>query len=111
MKLYPRWDNLLLMRLDKTSMSTREAKKVEDKANQLQRELHYDLIAFTQTQIMYTIKRLLAADLKHIYSGAECGSGADDGDVAENPFWPHFESVSHPTKGGLHMAPFLLYGW
>ena len=67
-QLRHRWNELLMARLEeKSSMKGKEIEKLEQKMKRMQRELHYDLIDFTQTQILYTIKRLLAADLKIIY--------------------------------------------
>jgi len=60
---------------------------------------------------LYTLKRLLAADLKHLYIGAEGLLDADDRGSDLNPFWPQYPPVPHATKGGLQMADFLVYAW
>ena len=110
-QLRHRWDELLMMRLNKSRMSTKETQKLEEKTNRLQKDLHYDLIAFTQTQIPYTIKRLLTADMKNMYIGAEYQVDEEDRVSSVNPFWPGYEPVTHPSKGGLQMADFLTYSW
>ena len=106
-----RWNELLMMRIDKGVKSSKEAQKLEDKATRLQKDLHYDLISFTQSQILYTIKRLLAADLKNLYVGAEYQVDEEDRTSTINPIWPQFQPTPHPTKGGLQMSEFLVYAW
>jgi hypothetical protein len=119
-KLRHRWNELLMLRLlEDPGRKPKDKEALEKRLKRMQRDLHYDLIAFTQTQVLYSIKRLLAADLKVIYRGVE----EDDANVEEgkeekkptvnevNPFWPEFVAVVHPRKGGLQMADFLVYGW
>lgn len=109
-----RWNDLLMVRLDPNRpLKEKDIQKLEQKMKRMQRELHYDLIAFTQTQILYTIKRLLAADLKVIYQGHDPEAETRNEEIRNdiNPFWPEFRSVVHPRKGGLQMADFLVYGW
>ncbi len=142
-----RWNQLLMLRLDQPQnpvikMKEKDIQQLERKIHKMQRELyilssfyncnlitkfylmwfyfhrHYDLIDFTQTQILYTIKRLLAADMKIIYRGhveeEDDYSSADPvetKDVDINPFWPEFKAAPHPRKGGMQMADFLVYGW
>lgn len=100
-----------MLRLDKTKLSVKDSAKLERRANRLQKELHYDLMTFTQTPILYSIKRLLAADLKTLYVTADYSTSLDDGTTEDNPFWPEFKPATHPRKGGLQMAEFLVYGW
>lgn len=109
-----RWNDLLMLRLDPNRpLKEKDVQKLEQKMKRMQRDLHYDLIAFTQTQILYTIKRLLAADLKVIYRGHALESETPNEEMPNeiNPFWPEFQAVAHPRKGGLQMADFLVYGW
>ena len=109
-----RWNDLLMLRLDPNRpLKEKDVQKLEQKMKRMQRDLHYDLIAFTQTQILYTVKRLLAADLKVIYRGHTLESENPNEEMRNeiNPFWPEFQTVAHPRKGGLQMADFLVYGW
>ena len=107
-----RWNELLMLRLDNTKVSVKDSAKVERRANRLQKELHYDLISFTQTQILYTMKRLLAADLKTLYVGTDHHlHDQDDAVSQDNPFWSEFQAVAHERKGGFQVAEFLVYGW
>lgn len=110
-KLRYRWNELLSLRLDdeKKPMKEKELKEMERKIKRQQRDLQYDLIDFTQTQVLYTIKRLLAADLKVIYHGESVM--ADNTIEGLNPFWPDYQPSIHTRKGGLQMADFLVYGW
>lgn len=109
-----RWNDLLMLRLDPNRpLREKDVQKLEQKMKRMQKDLHYDLIAFTQTQTLYTIKRLLAADLKIIYRGCalEDAGIPDEKNPSEiNPFWPEFLAVTHPRKGGIQMADFLVYG-
>ena len=119
-KLRHRWNELLMLRLlEDPGRKPKDKEALEKRLKRMQRDLHYDLIAFTQTQVLYSIKRLLAADLKVIYRGVEEDDVADvEGGEEQkptvnevNPFWPEFVAVAHPRKGGLQMADFLVYGW
>lgn len=71
-------------------------------------ELWHDLAAFMNTDVVYTLKRLLPADLKTMYVRG-------DGDALHcdpNPFAPagDFASVPNETKGGVHVTETICYG-
>ena len=100
-----------MLRLDKTKVSVKDSAKLERRADRLQKELHRDLMAFTQTPVLYSIKRLLAADLKTLYVTSEYSTSQDDGLTEDNPFWPEFKPAAHSRKGGLQVAEFLVYNW
>lgn len=110
-KLRHRWNELLSLRLDEETKpkKEKELKEFERKIKHKQRDLQYDLVQFTQAQVLYTIKRLLAADLKVIYHGETVT--VDNPIEGVNPFWPEYQPVIHQRKGGFQMADFLVYGW
>jgi len=100
-----------MLRLDNTKLSVKDSAKLEKRADRLQKELHRDLMTFTQTPVLYAIKRLLAADLKKLYVASDYSTSLDDGITEGNPFWPEFQPAAHPRKGGLQVAEFLVYSW
>lgn len=67
------------------------------------------MVQFMNTEIGYTIKRLLAADQKVMYVGP---SGEEISFTGPNPFsdsnWKVYEDDKY---GGLRLSPYLTYDW
>lgn len=64
------WNNLLANKLEsmeKSVESELSAKTREEESKQLENELWSNLAAFMNSEVLYTIKRLLPADLKVIF--------------------------------------------
>lgn len=59
------------------------------------------------TNIPYTIKRLLPADLKTIY----VGSRNNDVIIEPNPFQSDFKSTPNVAKGGIYVTETITYNW
>lgn len=59
-----------------------------------------------QAEILYSYKRLLAVDLKLIYSKCETTPPA-----GVNPFLADFDMVADTTVGGIKLTPYLTYDW
>lgn len=74
-------------------------KKEFDKEGQLTRKL----VAFLQEEAFYTVRRLLAADVKELYIGPR-SSNTEYCSIPELK-----EAKPHPTKGGLHVTEYLTY--
>lgn len=67
------------------------------------------MIQFMNTEIVYTIKRLLAADQKVMYVGP---SGEEVSFTGPNPFNDDNWKVCEDDKyGGLRLSPYLTYDW
>ncbi|XP_054287250.1 probable ATP-dependent RNA helicase DHX34 [Macrosteles quadrilineatus] len=86
------WDNLLNMRF-----------KDED-CGSLEKELTEDLVHLMNSQVVYSMRRLLAADLKQLFVGV--GHNTASG---SNPLSPGEEVTNHPKLGGVVLTPYLTY--
>jgi hypothetical protein len=77
--------------------------------NQLEHSLTRDLVQFmsSATHLAYSIRRLLAADLKTMYRR----TGAESGVPGSNPFVAEFPMVVEETLGGVRVTPYLVYDW
>ncbi|KAI5696511.1 hypothetical protein M8J75_013854 [Diaphorina citri] len=92
------WSRLLAYQLNKESTAD---------VNQLEHSLTRDLVQFmsSATHLAYSIRRLLAADLKTMYRR----TGAESGVPGSNPFVAEFPMVVEETLGGVRVTPYLVY--
>lgn len=60
------------------------------------------------TEVCYTIKRLLPADLKNTFVGT--GEDMTFPDVDPNPFDKEFKCYPHDKKGGIWLTEHLVFG-
>nr|CAD7574761.1 unnamed protein product [Timema californicum] len=105
-KLRNKWEELLNLRLEAVQPAVRDETKSASSAFRLERELSSDLPRFMHTEIVYTLKRLMAADLKRLHVGPDAGEFAP---LCPNPFHPSWESCPHPVKGGVQVTSYLTY--
>ncbi|PSN45175.1 putative ATP-dependent RNA helicase DHX34 [Blattella germanica] len=98
-----KWERLLNLRLEGTTPSITNQEKSSAEAKKLEQELSSELPQFMHTEIVYTLRRLLYADLKTMYVGPEENSEPvipnpvrtlvreDEGDDEEEEGWhcPH----------------------
>jgi hypothetical protein len=76
-------------------------------AAKLEKEVCTELLSFMQTEVVYALQRLLAADIKILY----VGEGNNALSVEPNPLQPNFPGSPHPTKGGIRLTPNITYNW
>jgi len=82
---------------------------LEKSNRRAEHNLSEDMIQFMNTEIVYTIKRLLAADQKVMYVGP---SGEEVSFTGPNPFNDDNWKVCEDDKyGGLRLSPYLTYDW
>ncbi|KAF4533012.1 hypothetical protein B566_EDAN000703 [Ephemera danica] len=97
-KLRDKWEQLIALKLQDTLLE--EGQQDEAMAGtgaaKLEREVCRDLLAFMQTEVVYALQRLLAADIKTLY----VGEGYNVISVEPNPLQPNYPCSPHPTKGG-----------
>lgn len=77
----------------------------------LEQDLWQNLANFMNTEVFYTIKRLLPADLKTLYTGIEDETSNIIMPPNPNPFASDFESVQNCTKGGFYVTENITLGW
>ncbi|XP_014259416.1 probable ATP-dependent RNA helicase DHX34 [Cimex lectularius] len=70
----------------------------------LRDDLTNDILKIMRVKIRYAVKRILPADLKHIFVGT--GHNVYNGD---NPFHPTYEMKPNSEVGGTKVAPYLTY--
>ena len=98
-KLREYWDQLLNMKLSDEEHSLENQKVIEKK-------LSTGLIDFVHNDTVFSIRRLLPADIKDLYIGPEhCISRLE----TENPL-SDFTPVQHDIKGGTRLTPNITYG-
>lgn len=92
--------------------------KNEETTERMENELWLQLANFMNTEVYYTIKRLLPADLKGLYCGAPSEGNNDDSDFnverllsQNNPFSEDFECQSNPVKGGIMVTENVTINW
>lgn len=105
-KIRERWDLLLKKQLSDAHVG--EEVEAEERLHKMEYELNSDLIDFMNTNVPYTIKRLLAADLNRIY----VGRGENDRiyNLEEsNPFEENFKCVLNDVKGGVRVNGYVTY--
>ncbi|XP_055611931.1 probable ATP-dependent RNA helicase DHX34 isoform X2 [Uranotaenia lowii] len=109
-KLRRLWNTMLAEKLKVLTQAADEEltkEKREKSIEQMNRELWHDLAQFMNTEVLYTIKRLLPADIKTLYKG-----NTDDNilPLDPNPFAEEFLCVKNEVKGGVHVTENILYG-
>lgn len=81
---------------------------LEKSNRKAERKLANDMVQFMNTEIGYTVKRLLAADQKVMYTGP---SGEDVTFSGPNPFSDEWCVCEDDKYGGLRLSPYLTYDW
>uniref|UniRef100_A0A182Q8L6 RNA helicase n=1 Tax=Anopheles farauti TaxID=69004 RepID=A0A182Q8L6_9DIPT len=120
-KLRRLWNRLLAEKLKALTVTADgELTKMERNVSieQMNRELWSNLAQFMNTEVCYTIKKLLPADLKSLYKGPQTSGEDEDGDEDEqrmelpdpNPFAEDFQPVHNEAKGGVHLTENITYG-
>ncbi|XP_045216497.2 probable ATP-dependent RNA helicase DHX34 [Mercenaria mercenaria] len=99
------WQNLLKLRLEDTFLSMESERRISQRARKLERMLASKLTEFLSSDVRYTLRRVLAAEMKNVYIRAD-RSGEEIKDV----FHTSTESKPHPTKGGLIINEYLTHG-
>ncbi|CAF4825543.1 unnamed protein product [Pieris macdunnoughi] len=102
-KLRQRWDALINRRLldanpNKSVESELEKNKPKLSYDEIQYELSKDFSSYLNSDVCYTIKRLLPADLKALYNCEE------QPNVDPNPFDLEFKCRPHDKKGGVYIT-------
>lgn len=104
-KIRQKWDFLLTKQLQDRKPGDETTNDDDDDTTDIEYELNADLIEFMHTTVPYTIKRLLAADLKMIY----VGQGENDRIISPNPFHEDFDVILNTNKGGIRLTSNITY--
>ncbi|XP_053681351.1 probable ATP-dependent RNA helicase DHX34 [Anopheles nili] len=115
-KLRRLWNRLLTEKLKSLTVTVDgELTKPERNVSieQMNQELWSSLAQFMNTELCYTIKKLLPADLKSLYKGPQLEVEGDEQCMElpiPNPFAEDFQPLYNETKGGVHLTENLTYG-
>ncbi|XP_031621594.1 probable ATP-dependent RNA helicase DHX34 [Contarinia nasturtii] len=106
------WTKLLENKLESMTKSV-ESELATDKrqveSKKLENELWSNLATFMNSEILYTIKRLLPADLKTLYVGPMDDYSELLSQFKPNPFADDFECTPNDVKGGIQITDNILY--
>ncbi|CAH0399530.1 unnamed protein product [Chilo suppressalis] len=110
-KLRQRWDALINRRLaDADPNKSVESELQKQSSNvsyeELQHQLSCDISSYMNSEVYYTLKRLLPGDLKVIYCGPPDEPHAN---IDPNPFEQGFECHPHEKKGGVYVTDNIVY--
>ncbi|XP_055541784.1 probable ATP-dependent RNA helicase DHX34 [Wyeomyia smithii] len=108
-KLKRLWNQLLVEKLKVLTVTADEelTKSQREKSiEQMNYELWHDLAQFMNTEVCYTIKRLLPADVKTLYKGS---SIVEPLDLDPNPFAEDFVPIANDVKGGMYITENIVY--
>lgn len=72
-------------------------------------DLWHKLIDFMSVNVAYTIKRLLPADLKNIYTH-KCSEDLEE-KFKTNPFAEDYNVTRNMEKGGINICENVVYNW
>lgn len=89
------------------SLETSTSENLERDSIEVENELARDLVQFMNTNVPYTIKRLLPVDGSSMYVLE--GSNAEV--IEPNPFQVNFQVVPHKNKGGVRLTKYVTYNW
>lgn len=113
-QLRKRWDELINRRLsDANPQKSVEAEfeksqtKHKKSYEELQHNLSCDLSSYMSSEVYYTLKRLLPADLKVLYVGADDEAVCPI--IDPNPFEEGFTAYPHDKKGGVYVTEHIVY--
>lgn len=99
------WEELLQMKLTDTSAQVRDDSKHRAVQAALETRLSRGLVEFIHNKTVFSMKRLLAADIKVAYVGPGRNMDCVDG----NPFQGQAEPLPHLKKGGVRMTSNVTY--
>ncbi|KAH8274879.1 hypothetical protein KR044_002300 [Drosophila immigrans] len=103
-ELQRRWSRRLHDKLNELNNEQQSSVAVQDKSD----SLWHDLLDFMSLDVPYTIKRLLPADLKTLYTHGTPPEQLLAMDT--NPFAADFPHSVHDAKGGLNVSEHVVYG-
>ncbi|KAJ8714474.1 hypothetical protein PYW07_002699 [Mythimna separata] len=110
-KLRRRWDALINRRIaDATPTKSVESELEKEKLpkisyDETQHDLSCDMSTYMNSEVYYTIKRLLPGDLKVIYAGYDEAHPS----IEPNPFDETFVCRPHEKKGGVYVTDNVVY--
>ncbi|XP_076036389.1 putative ATP-dependent RNA helicase DHX34 [Oratosquilla oratoria] len=100
-----KWKKLLELRIQASKPSITNHDELVASANGMEKDLTAGLIDFYLSEVLYSVRRLLPADLKLLHKGP----GPQDAILCSNPFQPGEPCQPNNIKGGVVLTDFLSY--
>lgn len=85
--------------------------KREEESDNIERELWMQLANFMNTEVYYTIKRILPADLKTLYVGFSAAEQVPEWQATTNPFVKDISIQPNMIKGGWCVTDNVTINW
>lgn len=104
-KLRRNWLALLNLKLEDAGSTIKNDEKSRAEQQELESTLSRGLLEFIHNESVFSVKRLLPADIKVAYVGRGMGWFED----TKNPFDPSVDPTRHPVKGGMKMTENITY--
>lgn len=104
-KLRKQWLRLLNLKLDDAVSTIKNDDNAKLEQQRLETSLSTGLIDFLHNETIYSVKRLLPADIKVAYVGRGLGFFEDK----KNPFEREVDPTRHPVKGGMVLTEHITY--
>ncbi|KAL3866336.1 hypothetical protein ACJMK2_043642 [Sinanodonta woodiana] len=109
------WQNLIRLRLQDTFQTSEKEKKINPRALKLENVLAKKLTEFLSSDVQYTIRRILAAEIQHLYIGPDRkADNMDNKTDDEQEKEVHISKITvrgkpHPVKGGIQINEYLTH--
>ncbi|XP_074651789.1 putative ATP-dependent RNA helicase DHX34 [Tubulanus polymorphus] len=98
------WQDLLKQRLQETIVQLDEdGDPIPPKSKKLERILATKLTEFLDSSVLYSLRRVMAAEIEHVYIGPQTES------KSELPVFESNQGKCHPIKGGKQINEYLIY--
>eukprot|EP00090_Calanus_glacialis_P045237 TRINITY_DN8265_c0_g1_i2.p1 TRINITY_DN8265_c0_g1~~TRINITY_DN8265_c0_g1_i2.p1 ORF type:complete len:1169 (-),score=448.58 TRINITY_DN8265_c0_g1_i2:22-3528(-) len=101
------WQELLDLKLSDTTDIITNKETTKARQGELETRLSRGLVEFLHNDTVFSVKRLLPADLKELYIGP--GGNMDCVEGEDNPF-PGKMMIPHQKKGGVRLTRNITYG-
>ncbi|XP_035824394.1 probable ATP-dependent RNA helicase DHX34 isoform X2 [Aplysia californica] len=105
MQLRSTWTSLLKVRLQDTFEGIEEERRVSPRAKQLERLLASKLTEFLNSDIVYSLRRVLPAEMQRIYVGP--GKDLTSASGSSKFIKTDASLQEHPVKGGVKVTEYL----
>lgn len=114
LKIRATWSKLLEEKLEiveNKSVDSEIVKKQENSLGKLEYELEQDLVCYMNSEVSYTVKRLLPGDLKTEFTGPGNNIQTLLETMSPNPFSDSFKCIENSAKGGIYVTENVTLGW
>ncbi|KAK6188313.1 hypothetical protein SNE40_004514 [Patella caerulea] len=106
-QLRSKWQNLLQLRLEDTFQNMDSEKKTSSRARRLEKLLAEKLTEFLESSVEYAIRRILAAEVQHLYNGPTLAPIDEESESSISQCIMG-SGKEHVIKGGVQVNDYLV---